>query len=122
MVSFMTKLNVADNTGAKQVGIIKVLGATYKRYAFLGDVVVVSVKDAIPNGMVKKGQVLRAVIVRTKKGQQRQDGTHLKFHDNACVLIKEDKSPRGTRIFGPVARELREKGYNKILSLAVEVV
>ena len=85
MVSFMTRLNVADNTGAKQVGIIKVLGSTRKRYAFLGDVVVVSVKDAIPSGMVKKGQVLRAVIVRTKKGQQRKDGTHLKFDDNACV-------------------------------------
>lgn len=124
MIQFMTRLNVADNTGAREVGVIKVLNGSKRRYASVGDIVVVSVKDAIPSGTVKKGQVLFAVIVRTKKGAQRRDGTHLAFDDNACVIIKnrEDFAPRGTRIFGPVARELRDKGFNRIVSLANEVL
>lgn len=122
MVQFMSRLNVADNTGAKEVGVIKVLGGSRRKYARVGDIVVVSVKIASPTGTVRKGQVLKAVIVRTVKGEQRSDGTHIRFDENACVIIKEDLSPRGTRIFGPVARELREKGFTKIASLAVEVV
>lgn len=122
MVQFMSRLNVADNSGAREVGIIKVLGGTRRRYANVGDIVVVSVKNAIPTGIVRKGQVVKAVIVRTVKGSQRSDGTHVSFDDNACVIIKEDLSPRGTRVFGPVARELREKGFVKITSLATEVV
>ena len=122
MVQFMSRLNVADNTGAKEVGVIKVLGGSRRKYARVGDIVVVSVKSASPTGTVRKGQVLKAVIVRTVKGEQRSDGTHIGFDENACVIIKEDLSPRGTRIFGPVARELREKGFTKIASLAVEVV
>lgn len=122
MIQFMSRLNVADNTGAKQVGVIKVLGGSKRRYAGVGDIVVVSVKVATPTGMVRKGQVFKAVIVRTVKGEQRDDGTHVRFGENACVIIKDDLSPRGTRIFGPVARELREKGFIKITSLASEVV
>ena len=122
MIQFMSHLNVADNTGAKQVGVIKVLGGSKRRYASVGDIVVVSVKVATPTGMVRKGQVFKAVIVRTVKGEQRDDGTHVRFGENACVIIKDDLSPRGTRIFGPVARELREKGFIKITSLASEVV
>ncbi|CDN40142.1 50S ribosomal protein L14 [Mycoplasma amphoriforme] len=122
MIQFMSRLNVADNTGAKQVGVIKVLGGSKRRYASVGDIVVVSVKVATPTGMVRKGQVFKAVIVRTVKGEQRDDGTHVRFGENACVIIKDDLSPRGTRIFGPVARELREKGFIKITSLASEVV
>lgn len=122
MIQFMSRLNVADNTGAKQVGVIKVLGGSKRRYASVGDIVVVSVKVATPTGMVRKGQVFKAVIVRTVKGEQRDDGTHVRFGENACVMIKDDLSPRGTRIFGPVARELREKGFIKITSLASEVV
>ena len=122
MIQFMSRLNVPDNTGAKQVGVIKVLGGSKRRYAGVGAIVVVSVKVATPTGMVRKGQVFKAVIVRTVKGEQRDDGTHVRFGENACVIIKDDLSPRGTRIFGPVARELREKGFIKITSLASEVV
>lgn len=118
----MTRMNVADNSGAKQVGVIKVLGNSRQRYANVGDVVRVSVKDAMSDGTVKKGQMFLAVIVRTKKGVVRANGNVVKFDDNACVLIKEDNTPRGTRIFGPVARELRDKGFMKIVSLAPEVV
>lgn len=122
MIQFMSRLNVADNSGAKEVGVIKVLGGSRRRYAGVGDIVVVSVKSAIPTGIVRKGQVLKAVIVRTVKGNQRPDGTHISFGENACVIIKDDLSPRATRVFGPVARELREKGFIKIASLASEVV
>lgn len=122
MIQFMSRLNVADNSGAKEVGVIKVLGGSRRRYASVGDIVVVSIKSAIPTGIVKKGQVVKAVIVRTVKGNKRSDGTHVRFDENACVIIKEDKTPRGTRVFGPVARELREKGFIKITSLATEVV
>ncbi|MCF0217528.1 MAG: 50S ribosomal protein L14 [Malacoplasma sp.] len=122
MIQFMSRLNVADNTGAKEVGVIKVLGGTKRRYASIGDIVVVSVKKAQPDGIVKKGQVCKAVIVRVKKNILRSSGNSLSFGDNACVLIKEDKSPRGSRIFGPVARELRDKGFNRIVSLALEVL
>jgi ribosomal protein L14 len=115
-------MKVADNTGAKELMCIRVLGGTGRRYAEIGDVVVCSVKKASPGGVVKKGEVVKAVIVRTVKGHRRPDGSYIRFDDNAAVLIKEDKNPRGTRIFGPVARELREKDYMKILSLAPEVV
>ena len=115
-------MKVADNTGAKELMCIRVLGGTGRRYAEIGDVVVCSVKKASPGGVVKKGEVVKAVIVRTVKGHRRADGSYIRFDDNAAVLIKEDKNPRGTRIFGPVARELREKDYMKILSLAPEVV
>jgi len=117
-----TRLKVADNTGAKEVLCFKVLGGSKRRYASLGDVVVVTVKKAIPNGMVKKGKVTRAVIVRTSKEVRRQDGTYIRFDDNAAVLLTETGEPRGTRIFGPVARELREGGYMKIVSMAPEVL
>jgi len=117
-----TRLKVADNTGAKEVLCFKVLGGSRRRYASLGDVVVVTVKKAIPGGMVKKGQVTRAVIVRTRKEVRRQDGTYIRFDDNAAVLLTEGGDPRGTRIFGPVARELRESGYMKIISMAPEVL
>jgi large subunit ribosomal protein L14 len=113
---------VADNTGAKEIMCIRVLGGTRKRYANIGDVIVASVKKAIPGGTVKKGEVVKAVVVRTKKGVRRDDGTYIRFDENAAVIIKEDKNPRGTRIFGPVARELRDKEYNKILSLAPETL
>lgn len=122
MVQFMTRLKVADNTGAHTVGIIKILGNSRQRYATVGDIVKVSVKDAAPTGQVKKGQMSLAVIVRVHKNVKRANGNIVKFDDNACVLIKEDKTPKGTRIFGPVARELRDKGFMKIISLATEVL
>ena len=122
MVQMQTYLKVADNTGAKELMCFRVLGGTRKRYANIGDVVVCSVKKAAPGGTVKKGDVVKAVIVRSAKGVRRADGTYVRFDDNAAVLIKDDKNPRGTRIFGPVARELRDKDYMKILSLAPEVV
>lgn len=122
MIQFMTRMNVADNSGARVVGVIKVLGGTRRRYASVGDIVVVSVKKAQPDGNVRKGQVCKAVIVRTKKTIKRESGNNLSFDDNACVIIKEDKTPRGSRIFGPVARELRDRGFSKIVSLAPEVL
>jgi len=115
-------MKVADNTGAKELMCIRVLGGTGRRYAGIGDVVVATVKKATPGGQVKKGQVVRAVIVRTVKGMKRADGSYIRYDENAAVIIKEDKNPTGTRIFGPVARELREKDYLKILSLAPEVL
>ena len=117
-----SRMKVADNTGAKELLCIRVLGGTGRRYANIGDVVVCSVKKAAPGGIVKKGDVVKAVIVRSAKGVRRADGSYIKFDENAAVIIKEDKTPRGTRIFGPVARELREKEYTKILSLAPEVL
>ena len=120
MVQMQTYLKVADNTGAKELMCIRVLGGTRRRYANIGDVVVASVKKTTPGGVVKKGEVVKAVIVRSKSGLRREDGSYIRFDENAAVIIKEDKNPRGTRIFGPVARELREKGYLKILSLAPE--
>ena len=122
MIQRQSYMKVADNTGAKELMCIRVLGGTGRRYAEIGDVVVCSVKKASPGGVVKKGEVVKAVVVRTVKGHRRPDGSYIRFDDNAAVLIKEDKNPRGTRIFGPVARELREKDYMKILSLAPEVV
>ena len=122
MVQQETRVNVADNSGAKQLLIIKVLGGARHLYAGVGDVVVATVKSATTGGQVKKGDVVKAVIVRTKHGVRRADGSYIKFDDNAAVIIKEDKSPRGTRIFGPVARELRDKDYAKIVSLAPEVL
>ena len=115
-------LNVADNTGAKDLMCIRVLGGSYRRYANIGDVIVASVKSATPGGQVKKGDVVKAVVVRSKKGIRRPDGSYIRFDENAAVLIKEDKTPRGTRIFGPVARELRDKDFMKIISLAPEVL
>ena len=115
-------MKVADNTGAKELMCIRVLGGTRRRYANIGDVVVASVKKATPGGVVKKGDVVKAVIVRSVKGLRREDGTYIRFDENAAVIIKEDKNPKGTRIFGPVARELRDKDYMKILSLAPEVL
>jgi large subunit ribosomal protein L14 len=122
MVQQETRVNVADNSGAKQLLIIKVLGGARHLYAGVGDVVIATVKSATTGGQVKKGDVVKAVIVRTKHGVRRADGSYIKFDDNAAVIIKEDKSPRGTRIFGPVARELRDKDYTKIVSLAPEVL
>lgn len=122
MVQQESYLRVADNTGAKELKCIRVLGGSTRRYGNIGDVIVASVRKAAPGGMVKKGDVVRAVIVRTKKGLRRQDGSYIRFDENAAVIIREDKNPRGTRIFGPVARELREKDYMKILSLAPEVI
>ena len=122
MVQQQSYLKVADNTGAKELMCIRVLGGSGKRYANIGDVVVASVKKATPGGVVKKGEVVKAVIVRTAKGVRRADGTYIRFDENAAVIIREDKNPRGTRIFGPIARELREKDYMKILSLAPEVL
>ena len=122
MIQEMSRAVVADNSGAKEVGIIRNIGGSVKKSSNIGDIVVCSVKKAIPNGNVKEGQVVRAVIVRTKYGIRRADGSHIKFDDNAVVIIKDDKTPRGTRVFGPIARELREKGYNKIISLAPEVI
>ena len=115
-------LKVADNTGAKEIKCIRVLGGSKRKYGNIGDVIVASVRKAAPNGTVKKGEVVKAVIVRSKKGVRRNDGTYVRFDENAAVLIKDDKNPRGTRIFGPVARELRVKEYMKILSLAPEVI
>ena len=120
MVQMQTYLKVADNTGAKELMCIRVLGGTRKRYANIGDVVVASVKKTTPGGIVKKGDVVKAVIVRSKSGLRREDGSYIRFDENAAVIIRDDKNPRGTRIFGPVARELRDKGYLKILSLAPE--
>ncbi|AWX69273.1 50S ribosomal protein L14 [[Mycoplasma] anseris] len=122
MLREFSRCNVADNSGAKEVMIIKNLGGSVVRSTNIGDVVVVTVKKAIPTGVVKEGQVLKAVIVRTKRGVRRENGSYIKFDDNAVVLIKEDGSLRGTRVFGPVARELRDKGYTKIISLAPEVL
>ena len=122
MVQQETRVNVADNSGAKQLLIIKVLGGARHLYASVGDIVVATVKSATTGGQVKKGDVVKAVIVRTKQGLRRADGSYIKFDDNAAVIIKEDKTPRGTRIFGPVARELRDKDYAKIVSLAPEVL
>ena len=122
MIQMQSHLKVADNTGAKELQCIRVLGGTRRKYANIGDVIVASVKKAAPGGMVKKGHVVKAVIVRSAKGLRRDDGSYIRFDENAAVIIKEDKNPRGTRIFGPVARELREKDYLKILSLAPEVL
>ena len=122
MIQQETYLKVADNTGAKEIKCIRVLGGSKRKYGNIGDVIVASVRKSTPGGQVKKGEVVRAVIVRSAKGVRRADGTYVRFDENAAVLIKEDKNPRGTRIFGPVARELRDKDYMKILSLAPEVV
>ena len=122
MLQQQSLMKVADNTGAKELMCIRVLGGTGRRYANIGDVVVCAVKKAAPNGQVKKGEVVKAVVVRTAKGLKRADGSYIKFDENAAVIIKDDGTPRGTRIFGPVARELREKDYLKILSLAPEVL
>jgi len=121
MIQQETRLKVADNTGAKEIGTIKVLGGS-KKIARIGDLIVASVKDAIPGGAVSKGEVVRAVIVRTKKSVRRNDGSYIRFDDNAAVIVAEDLNPRGTRIFGPVARELRDKKFMKIISLAPEVL
>ena len=122
MIQQQTILNVGDNTGAKKVMCIRVLGGSYRKYASIGDVIVCAVKDASPGGVVQKGEVVKAVVVRTRKGARRPDGSYIRFDENAAVLIKDDKTPRGTRIFGPVARELRDKDYMKIVSLAPEVL
>ena len=122
MIQQQSYLKVADNTGAKEIMCIRVLGGSGRRYANIGDVIVASVKKAAPGGVVKKGEVVKAVVVLTAKGVRRDDGTYIRFDENAAVIIKEDKNPKGTRIFGPVARELREKDYLKILSLAPEVL
>jgi large subunit ribosomal protein L14 len=122
MIQQQTRLKVADNTGAKEIMCIRVLGGSKVRYGFVGDVIVASVKDATPGGAVKKGEVVRAVIVRTAKEYVRPDGSHIRFDDNAAVIIGKENNPRGTRIFGPVARELREKAFMKIISLAPEVL
>ena len=122
MIQMESYLNVADNTGAKEIHTIRVLGGSRRKYGNIGDVVVASVRKAAPGGTVKKGEVVKAVIVRTKRGIRREDGTYVRFDENAAVIIKEDRNPRGTRIFGPVARELRDRDYMKILSLAPEVI
>ncbi len=122
MVQQETRLRVADNTGAKELKCIRVLGGSFRRYGNIGDVIVASVRKAAPGGVVKKGEVVKAVIVRSSFGVRRNDGTYVRFDDNAAVIIREDKNPKGTRIFGPVARELRDKDYMKILSLAPEVL
>lgn len=122
MIQVQTRLNVADNTGAKELMCIRVLGGSRRRYANVGDTIVASVKQATPGGVVKKGDVVKAVVVRSKKGVRRPDGSYIRFDENAAVIIKDDKEPQGTRIFGPVARELREKEYMKIISLAPEVL
>ena len=120
MVQMQSYLKVADNTGAKEIMCIRVLGGSRKRYTGIGDVIVASVKKAAPNGTVKKGDVVKAVVVRSKQGLRHEDGSYIRFDENAAVIIREDKNPRGTRIFGPVARELRDAGYLKIVSLAPE--
>ncbi|NLP15491.1 MAG: 50S ribosomal protein L14 [Clostridiales bacterium] len=122
MIQVESRLRVADNTGAKELLCIRVLGGSGRRYANIGDIIVASVKDATPGGVVKKGDVVRAVVVRTVKGARRKDGSYIRFDENAAVIIKDDNNPRGTRIFGPVARELREKHFMKIVSLAPEVL
>lgn len=122
MIQEGTRLKVADNTGAKIIGCFKVLGGSKRRYAAIGDVIVASVKEATPRGLVKKKEIIKAVIVRQRQPLRRRDGSYIKFDDNAAVIIDKDKQPRGTRIFGPVARELRDRGYMKIISLAPEVL
>lgn len=122
MIQVQTRLKVGDNSGAKELMCIRVLGGSLRRYASIGDVIVASVKSATPGGVVKKGDVVKAVVVRTTKEIKRKDGSYIRFSENAAVIIKDDKSPRGTRIFGPVARELRDKDFMKIISLAPEVI
>ena len=122
MIQMESYLKVADNTGAKEIHCIRVLGGSKRKYGNIGDVIVASVRKAAPGGTVKKGEVVKAVIVRSKRGVRREDGSYVRFDENAAVIIKEDRNPKGTRIFGPVARELREKDYMKILSLAPEVI
>ena len=122
MIQQESRMRVADNSGARELSVIKVLGGTRRRYANIGDVVTCSVKSATPGGAVKKGEVVKAVIVRTSRGVKRSDGSYIKFDDNAAVIVKDDKSPVGTRIFGPVTRELRHEGFMRIISLAPEVL
>ena len=122
MIQQQTRLSVADNTGAKKIMVIRVLGGSTRRYANVGDIIVAAVKESAPGGVVKKGEVVHAVVVRTKKGLHRNDGSYIRFDENAAVILKDEKEPRGTRIFGPVARELREKEFMKIISLAPEVL
>ena len=122
MIQQQTILKVADNTGAKEIMCIRVMGGSHRKWGNIGDVIVASVKKAAPGGVVKKGDVVKAVIVRTKRGLRREDGSYIRFDENAAVIIKDDKTPRGTRIFGPVARELRDKDFMKIISLAPEVL
>ena len=122
MIQQQTRLKVADNTGAKEIMCIRCLGGSHRKFAEIGDIIIASVKSATPGGVVKKGEVVKAVIFRTKKGVRRADGSYLKFDENAAVIIRDDKTPKGTRIFGPVARELRDGEYMKILSLAPEVL
>lgn len=122
MIQQQTILNVGDNTGAKEIMCIRVLGGSYRKYANIGDIIVAAVKSAAPGGTVKKGDVVKAVVVRSVKGLRRADGSYIRFDENAAVIIKDDKTPKGTRIFGPVARELREKDFMKIVSLAPEVL
>ena len=122
MIQMQSRLDVADNTGARSVMCIKVLGGSKRRYANIGDVIKVTVKEAAPRGRVKKGEVVKAVVVRTAKGVRREDGTYIRFDENAAVIIRDDKNPRGTRIFGPVTRELRTEQFMKIVSLAPEVI
>ena len=122
MIQPQTRLRIADNTGAKEIMCFRVLGGTKRKYAHVGDIIVASVKKATPGGVVKKGDVVKAVVVRTKSKVRRQDGSYISFDENSAVIVKEDKTPRGTRIFGPVAREIRDKGYMKISSLAPEVL
>jgi large subunit ribosomal protein L14 len=122
MIQQESRLKVADNSGAREVLTIKVLGGSGRKYANIGDVIVCTVKQATPGGVVKKGDIVKAVVVRTKSGVRRNDGTYIRFDENACVIIRDDKSPRGTRIFGPVARELRDNNFMKIVSLAPEVL
>ncbi len=122
MIQQESRLNVADNSGAKELLCIRVMGGSLRRYGSIGDIIIASVKDATPGGVVKKGDVVKAVIVRTAKAIRRPDGSYIKFDDNAAVIIKDDKQPKGTRIFGPVARELRDKDFMKIISLAPEVL
>lgn len=122
MIQVQTRLAVADNTGAKELMCIKVLGGSWRRYASIGDVIVCSVKEASPGGVVKKGDVVKAVVVRTRKSLRREDGSYIRFDENAAVILKDEKEPKGTRIFGPVARELREREFMKIISLAPEVL
>ena len=122
MIQQQTLLNVGDNTGAKQLMCSRVMGGAYRKYANIGDIIVAAVKSAAPGGVVKKGDVVKAVVVRSVKGLRRSDGSYIRFDENAAVIIKEDKTPKGTRIFGPVARELREKDFMKIISLAPEVL
>lgn len=122
MIQVQTRLKVGDNTGAKELMCIRVLGGSFRRYASIGDIIMASVKEATPGGVVKRGDVVKAVVVRTTKEIKRKDGSYIRFSENAAVIIKDDKSPRGTRIFGPVARELRDKEFMKIISLAPEVL